>query len=141
MKDAVGGALLLHLMAFFMVVYIAFMTAMLMYVQVYKAKNSAIEYIENTREDLSACDLATYMSEHGLSPGGKFFITKHENSNLGKNYYTVGLLLEIAILPDMAPLALRIPIIGETKLIPEEINIEDTSGNYVVAKTLCYSGG
>ena len=138
MKDAVGGAFLLHLMAFFMVIYIAFMTAMLMYVQVYKAKNATIEYIENTTDtEVTLCELAKYMSDYGLSPGGQFSITKHENTNLGKKYYTVSLLLEISILPNISPLALRIPITGETKLIPEDIKIEDTGGTYRVAKQVC----
>ena len=130
MKEEFGGAMLLHLMAFFMVIYIAFLTAMYMYIQVYKAKNSTIEYIENySGEHLTMCEIAQHLEYSGYDKMGKYKITKFENENLGKNYYSVSLLLQLSILPNISPLTLSIPITGETKLISDDIIIDSTSGD------------
>ncbi len=121
---------MLHLMTFFLVVYIAFLTGIMMYVRVYKAKNSAIELIERTRESLTICDVEAELLKNDYY--GNYYIIKHENPSIGKNYYSVYLYATLTIFPNV--LEFNIPVYGESRLISSDIYIPSETGAHLEDK-------
>ena len=115
---------MLHLMTFFLVVYIFFLAVIMSYAQVYKAKNATIEMIERTEKSVTDSDLCSVLVENGADPGGYIAITRHQNTNLGKSYYSVDMFLKLSIIPIGSLMTFNIPISGETKLISDEIEIK-----------------
>lgn len=130
---------MLHLMTFFLVVYIFFLAVIMSYAQVYKAKNATIEMIERTEQSISEQDLCTILTENGADPGGYVAITRHQNTNLGKSYYSVDMFLKLSIIPIGSLMTFNIPISGETKLISDEIEIKYSDGQGRKISDICTS--
>lgn len=125
MKESVGGAMMLQIMASFMVIYILFMAGIMKYASVYKAKNTMVEYIERTKVGL---DCSNYRAKLGdLGYDGQFSVVAHDSSDLGKTYYTITLVSKIQLVPGL--IESNIPISGETRLIDSSISIAEVDLN------------
>lgn len=136
MKESIGGALMLHLMTFFLVVYIFFLAVIMSYAQIYKAKNATIELLERTTESLTSKDICLNLLKNGADSEGYLAITRHQNTNLGKSYYSVDIVTKMTIMP-IGKLTFDIPISGETKLISDDISIPSTDGVAKKIKSWC----
>ena len=123
MKESIGGTLLLNLMVFFIIVYIFFMAGIMCYASAYRAKNSVVELIERTQEGTSCGEYMQILKENGYSDA--FYVTKHENEHIGKSYYTVELIPEIKVIPGL--FVIRVPVVGETRLIDSKYQISEAS--------------
>jgi len=136
LKEAIGGTYMLYLMAFFMVVYIFFLAAIMIYAQTYKAKNATIELLERTDEHVTNAQLCKVLIENGANPDATVVISRHP-TNLGKSYYSVNVMMRLTILPHGFAMSFNIPISGETKLISDEIIVDSATGQAVTIRSLC----
>ena len=118
---------MLHLMTFFLVVYIFFLAVIMTYAQTYKTKNTTVELIERTESSLTKADICQTLVDTKADPDGYLAITKHPTS-LGKSYYSVDFMVKMTIVPIGSLMTFEIPISGETKLISDDIEIPTTDG-------------
>ena len=130
MKESVGGALMLQIMASFMIIYILFMAGIMKYASVYKAKNVMVEYIERSQVTLDCSNYKAKLSELGFD--GDFSIVSHVNSGLGKTYYTITLKSKIELVPGLMG-----AVSGETKLIDSDIDIKEATFNMKDGNVAC----
>ena len=128
---------MLYLMAFFMVVYIFFLTAIMIYAQTYKVKNAAVELIERTDQSITNERLCKVLYDNGVNPDAGIMITKH-STNLGRSYYSVSVIMRMTILPSGNAMTFDVPVSGETKLISDEIIIDAATGTAYKVSTLCH---
>lgn len=133
MKESIGGTLLLNLMLFFMITYILFMAGIMKYASAYKGKNAIVELIENTSEAVECSEYKEILLGNGYD--GTFSVEQHKNSDIGKSYYTITLNSDITLIPGL--LNIKIPIVGETKLIDSNIGITSTNGFVKANDTMC----
>jgi hypothetical protein len=136
LKEAIGGTYMLYLMAFFMIIYIFFLAAIMMYAQAYKAKNATIELLERTEEHVTSEQLCSVLMENGANPNSVVVIDRHP-TNLGKSYYSVTIYMRLSILPNGIAMNFDIPIGGETKLISDEIIVDAATGDALQISSLC----
>ncbi len=130
MKESVGGAMMLQIMASFMIIYILFMAGIMKYASVYRAKNAMVEFVERSQVTLDCSNYKAELSRFGFD--GTFKIEPHVNDGLGKTYYTITLISKIELVPGL--MGAEFPISGETKLIDSDIDIKQaefkmTEGN------------
>ena len=125
MKESVGGAMMLQIMASFMIIYILFMAGIMKYASVYKAKNTMVEYIERSKVPLECSNYRTKLADLGYD--GRFTVVAHETPDLGKTYYTITLVSKIQLVPGL--IESDIPISGETRLIDSDIIIREVDFN------------
>ena len=125
---------MLHLMTFFLVVYIFFLAVIMTYAQTYKTKNATVELIERTETSLTNADICQMLIDNSADPNGHLAITKHQTS-LGKSYYSVTVVVQMKISPIGSLMTFDIPISGETKLISNDISIPTTDGVAQKVKT------
>jgi len=121
LKDSIGGALLLQIMASFMIIYILFLSGIMKYASVYKAKNTMVEFVERSNITLECSNYRKKLKELGYD--GKFSVVAHRNDDLGKTYYTITLASKMQIVPGL--LETNIPISGETRMIDSSIDIKE----------------
>jgi hypothetical protein len=99
------------------------MAGIMKYASAYKGKNAIVELIENTSEAVECSEYKDILLGNGYD--GTFSVEQHKNTDIGKSYYTVTLNSDITLIPGL--LNIKIPIVGETKLIDSNISITSTS--------------
>lgn len=97
MREALGGTLLLYIVLSFLIVYIFFMAFVINYGRVFKAKNTAVLYIEqdegfNEETKRKILDIAGYTGEIKICKLNRD--TRYDQFDRKATYYKVKLYVE-----------------------------------------------
>ena len=123
MREAIGGALLIKIMLFFLVLFNSLLAVAVNYSQAFRVKNQIINYIEQYEGYESAVNhIDSYLSTMGYyrklhTTTGKGYEVSRVTSSRG-NYYkvTTYIAFEFPIVGNL----FNFPIIGETKVITND---------------------
>ncbi len=118
MRESIGGTMLFWIVLFFLSIFITFLAFVMKYAQVYKMKNSMINFIEQQEGIETVDQFYSQLYNLGYPRGTGAYICKNtvmKDDTVYGVYYTVQLysVLKMPLVHLAAPIGIK----GETRMI------------------------